>query len=186
MAGVGVVVRLLRQQLAIEQALVAIEIGLRQLQVRLALTDRRLGHLIGGLGLPDLLLNLAVLDFGDHLAAPHRIAQVHVDACQAAVDLRHGLHGGGADETADDQHALGERRALRGRELDRHGRPGAAAARLASAAGSRAARVAARRLGGAPAVDHEARDGHRRHDDEDDDHFAHDALCIPPCPITGG
>ena len=40
-ARLGVVVGLLRQQLALEQALVALEVGLRQLQVRLALPDRR-------------------------------------------------------------------------------------------------------------------------------------------------
>ena len=66
----GVVEGLAGQQLALEQAAVPLEVGLRELEVRFALPDRRFGDLERRFRLPDLLLDLAVLDLGDRLAAP--------------------------------------------------------------------------------------------------------------------
>ena len=76
MPRVDVVERLLRQQLAIEEAARAVEVVLRQLEVRFALANRRLRDLIGGLRPPHLLADFAVLDAGDDLAlrAPNRRA----------------------------------------------------------------------------------------------------------------
>ena len=99
---VGVVECLPRQQVALVQAARALEVVLRQLQVGLPLTNRRLRHVVGGFGLIDLLDDLAVFDLRDGLSAPHGIAELHVDRVEAALAPRHGVDGGGADEVADD------------------------------------------------------------------------------------
>ena len=68
-ARLGVVERLARQQLAVEQALRAIEVDVGELEVGLALADGGLGHLVRRLGLLDLLDDFLVLDLGQQLAA---------------------------------------------------------------------------------------------------------------------
>ena len=128
MPRVDVIERLLRQQLTLEQAARAVEAGLRQLEVRLPLANRRLRDLIGRLGPADLLAEFAVLDTGDDLAFPHRIAQLDVHHLQAPVGAGHDLDGCRADQVADDHDLLGNGGALDRGELDRHGGAGAAPA----------------------------------------------------------
>ncbi len=169
MPRVDVVERLLRQQLAIEEVLRAIEVGLRQLEIGLALPDRRFADLVGGFGLAHLLANLAVLDARDHLAFAHRVAELDVDRLEATVHARHDLHGRGADQVADDEDLLADRRALRGGELDRHRRPSRAApaaARGRAPGGARRCRVA----GGVAAavVEQDAGDPDHGNDGDDD------------------
>ena len=79
-----VVERLLRQQLALEQAARPLDVGLRQLQVGFALANRRLRHLLSGFGLLDLLLDVEVFDLGDALTAADAVAELHVDRLEAA------------------------------------------------------------------------------------------------------
>ena len=101
-ARVGVVEGLPRNQLAFEQVARAIEVGLRQPQVGLALTDRRGRHFIRGLRLLDLLQELVVFDLGELLTARDAIAQPHEDLLEPAGDLGHGFDRRGADQIADD------------------------------------------------------------------------------------
>ena len=75
----GVVVGLLGQQLPIEQALVPLQVRLGQVQVRLTLPDRGLGHSIRRFGLPNLLLDLSILDLRDDLSVTDLIAELDVD-----------------------------------------------------------------------------------------------------------
>ena len=109
-ARVGVVERLLRQQLPLVEAARAIEVGLRQLQVGLALADRRLRDLVGRFRLSNLLADLAVFDVRDDLALPDRVAELDVDDLQPAVGARHDFDSGRADQVADDENLLGHRR----------------------------------------------------------------------------
>ncbi len=164
MPRVDVIERLLRQQLAIEEAARAVEAALRQLQVRLALANRRLRDLIGGLRAADLLADFAVLDASDDLSLPHGIAELHAHDLQTPVGARHDFDRRRADEVADDQDLLGDRRPLGRGELDRHRR----SARAAPTAGCR---TAARRVSAAVVHQHtgQADDGH----DYDRDGSAH-------------
>ena len=58
----------------------------RQLQVGIALTDRCLADPVGGFRLTHLLLDFPVLDLRHGLPPPHRVAELHVDLCEAPVD----------------------------------------------------------------------------------------------------
>ena len=160
---VDVVEGLLRQQLPLVEAAGTIEVVLRQLEIRLALANGGLRHRVGGFRPADLLADFAVLDAGDDLSLPDRVAELDVDDLQPAVRARDDLDRRRPNQVADDEDLLGHRRPLGGRELDRHRRPGAAPA------ASR--RTAAR--GRTPAVieEHpsEADDGH----DYDRDRSAH-------------
>ena len=82
-ARVDVVEGLLRQQLPLVEAARAIEVGLRQLEVGFALADGGLRDLVGGLRLPHLLADFAVLDARDDLALPDRVAELDVDRSAA-------------------------------------------------------------------------------------------------------
>src|SRR6185436_15313731 len=62
-----VVERLLRKQLPLKEVARALDVGLREIEVGLALADGRLGDLERRLGLLDLFANLLVLDPGDAL-----------------------------------------------------------------------------------------------------------------------
>jgi hypothetical protein len=174
---IRVVEGLFRQELTLEQAPVPIEIGLRQLQIRFPLPDRCRRHRERRLRLSDLFLNLPILDLGDHLTAPHGVAELDVDGLQPSVDLGHGLYCGRADQVAHDEHALAERRARGGRELHRHGRPRAPAAPSASRGTAACGRIGGGRLFAA-AVHHETREGHHGND-YDNDSFAHALLEYP-------
>jgi hypothetical protein len=114
----GVVERLLGQQLPLEQAARAVEVGLRELQVGLALPDGGLAHLVGGLGLLHLLADLAVLD--PAMSWPrHGIAEPDLDRLEPAADLRRHLDRlARPDEVADDQVGLRGARADRIVELE--------------------------------------------------------------------
>ncbi len=70
-ARLGVVERLLGEQLPGEQVLRALEVELRDLEVRFALTNGGLGHFLGRFSGAHLLDDLAILDLGEHLAATH-------------------------------------------------------------------------------------------------------------------
>ena len=59
-------------------------------------------HLEGRFGLADLLLDLAILDLGDVLAATHR-SPSRTLTMQPSVDPGNGLDGRGANQVADDQ-----------------------------------------------------------------------------------
>ncbi len=172
-ARVDVVERLLRQQLPLVEAARAIEVGLRQLQVGFALADRGLRDLVGRLRLTHLLAQLAVLDARDDLTLPHRVAELDVDVLQPPVGARHDFDRCGADQIADDENLLGDRRALHGRELDGHRRPAGASA----AGGSRAASW---RVISTVEREHarEAGDG----DDYDPDSLGHSFMLAGPHP----
>ena len=134
----GVIERLLRKQLTLEQAPRSIEVGLRELQIRVALPDRRFADLERRLGLPHLFPDLAVFDERDDLPTAHRVAKLDVDRLQPAVDLRHDLHRGRADQVADDQDLLGH-----GRPVDRpQTRPASAAGHTTSSAAAARATAA--------------------------------------------
>ena len=100
-AGLGVVERLAGKQAALEQALVAIEVGPGERQVGLALADRRARDLVRRIGLAQLLEQFLVLDLGEHLAAAHRVADAHADRLQPTLRARHDVDGLRADEAAD-------------------------------------------------------------------------------------
>ena len=101
----GVVERLLRQQLPREQVARALGVGLGELQVRFALPDRGARHLERRFLLLDLLLELEVFDLGDALSARHAVAEADGDVLQPAGRARHDRHGGVADQVADDRRA---------------------------------------------------------------------------------
>ncbi len=138
-SGDGVVVGLLRQELAIVEALRPIAIGGRQLQIGITLTDCRLRHLERRFRLAHLLLDFHVFDLRHGLPPPDRVAQLHVDRGEPAVHAGYDLHRGRADQVPHDQDLFGHRRPLDHGELDRHGRPAGPAAGTSSspAAGSR-------------------------------------------------
>ena len=98
------------------------------------LANRGLRDLIGRLGAADLLAELAVLDTGDDLAFPYRIAQLDVHNLEAPVGAGHDLDGCRADQVADDHDLLGDGGPLDRGKFDGHRGPGAA-----SAAGGRTA-----------------------------------------------
>ena len=97
-----VVERLLGQQLPLEEVARALDVGLRQLQIRFALADRGRDTSCAGFGLLDLFDDLEVLDLGDALAAGHAIAEPHGDVLQASGGARRDRHRGLADQVADD------------------------------------------------------------------------------------
>ena len=144
-ARVGVVERLAGQQIALVEALRALHVVLRELQVGLALANRRLRHVERRLGLLDLFDDLAVFDLRDRLAAANRIAELDVDRVEASLAARHGVDRRGTDQVADDRdrvdHVLADDR----RQLDRHRRARTAgqAAAAAKAATAHAAATAA-------------------------------------------
>ena len=70
-----VVQGLLRQQLTLEQAARAFDVGLGQLKVGFPLTNRRERDFLRRFGLLDLLDDLEVLDLGEALTAVHAIAE---------------------------------------------------------------------------------------------------------------
>ena len=74
----GVVERLLRDQVAPEEVPRALEVALGELEVGFALADRGLRHLERRLGLAHLLADFAVLERGQQLAPADRVAQAHV------------------------------------------------------------------------------------------------------------
>ncbi len=160
-ARVDVVEGLLRQQLPLVETARALEVVLRQLEIRFALANRRLRDLIRRLGAADLLADLAVLDARDDLPLPDRIAELDVHDLQPAVGARHDLDRGGADQVADDQDLFGDRRPLDGGELDRHRRPRRApsAGRRAGATGRVTAPVVDQDAGQADDGDDDDRDG---------------------------
>ncbi len=160
---VDVVEGLLRQQLPLVEAAGTIEIVLRQLEVRLALANGGLRDRVGGFRAANLLADFAVLDAGDDLSLPDRVAELDVDDLQPAVGARDNLDRGRANQVADDEDLLGHRRPLGRRELDRHRRPGAAP----TAGGRTAARCRAAAV--VEQYPSEADDGH----DYDRDRSAH-------------
>ena len=83
--------RLLRQQLAVEQVAGSLDVGFRELEVRLALPDRRTGDLECRLGLLHLLTNLTILDSGDLLATRDAVAKPYKHFLEATGGLRHPL-----------------------------------------------------------------------------------------------
>ena len=109
MAGVGVVERLARQELALEQAARAIEVGLGELQVGLALAHGRACHVERRLGLVHLFLDLAGLDPGEGAALDDAIADPDRDLLEAAVDLAGDFDRRLALEVADDGDEVGHR-----------------------------------------------------------------------------
>ena len=142
---VGIVERLAGQQVALEQAARALEIVLRELQVGLALPDRRLRHVVGRFGLLDLLDDFAVFDLRDRLAEPDGIAQLHVHRVETALAAGHRVDRRRADQVADDRHGVDHVLARHRRELDGHRRPSrtAATAAAAEAAAAESATAAA-------------------------------------------
>ena len=119
-ARLGIVERLLGEQLALEEVLRALEVQLGDLEVGLALPDGGLRHFERGLGWAHLLEDFAIFDLGHHLAAPDGVAQLHVDAQQTAAGLRRDLDGLQADQVADDGEVRGEVAALGGAQFHRH------------------------------------------------------------------
>ena len=88
-ARVGVVERLPWQQVALEEALRAFHVVLRELQIGLALANGRLRHVVRRLCLLDLLDDLAVLDLRNRLTAANGIAQLDVDRVETPLTARH-------------------------------------------------------------------------------------------------
>ena len=140
-ARVGVVERLAGQQVALEEALRALHVVLRQLQVGLALANGRLRHVERRLGLLDLLDDLAVLDLRDCLAAANRIAELDVDRVEPSLAAWHRVDRRGADQVADDRDRVDHVLACDRCELDGHRR--ARTAGHAAAAKSATAHTAA-------------------------------------------
>ncbi len=128
MPRVDVIEGLLREQLTLEEAARAVEVVLRELEVGFALTNRRLRDLVGRFSAANLFANLAVFNPGDHLTLAHRIAELDVHDLQASVGARHDFDRGGANQVADHQNLLRDRRALDGGEFHRHRRPARAPA----------------------------------------------------------
>ena len=133
-ARVGIVERLAGQQVALEEALRALHVVLRELQVGLALANGRLRHVEGRLRLLDLLDDFAIFDLRDRLAAANRIAQLDVHRVETALAARHRVDRRGADEVADDRDRVDHVLARDRRELDRHRRARAAAESAAATA----------------------------------------------------
>ena len=132
-ARLGVVERLLRQQLPREQVARPLGVGLGELEVRFALPDGGARDLERRLLLLDLLLELEVFDLGDPLSARHAIAEADGDVLQPAGRARHDRDGGVADEIADDDQLLHDRAAVRGARSRRSSVGGSAAAEAAAA-----------------------------------------------------
>ncbi len=103
-ACVGVVEGLLRNQLPLEEIARAIEVGLGQAQIGLALADGRRRDLEGRLRLLDLFEQLAVFDLRQLLAAatPGRRA-ARAPPRAGPLTFGYGFDRGGADQVADDR-----------------------------------------------------------------------------------
>ena len=174
---VDVVERLLRQQLALVEVARSVEVVLGQLQVGFALANRGLADAVGRFRLPHLLANLQVFDAGDDLALLDRVAELDIHGLQPAVDARHDVDGRGANQVADEEDLLADRRLLDVRELDGHRRPGhAAAAAGRTRSGARIGGVAA------PVVEQETADTDDG-DDDDRDCSSHGLKAAVGCPL---
>ena len=123
-AGVRVVEGLPRNELPLEKVARAIEVGLREPEIRLALPDRGRRHFEGRLRLLHLLQDLAVLDLRERLAARHRSPSRTVTVSRRPLDLRHGFDCRRANQVADHRDALRHVGALHRRQV----RPSSAAA----------------------------------------------------------
>ena len=126
-ARVGVVERLAGQQVALVEALRALHVVLRELQVGLPLPDRRLRHVVGRFRLLDLLDDLAIFDLGDRLSAAHRIAELHVHRSRRPWPRGTASTVAAPIRLPTTMMVVGHSPARDRRELDRHRRAWAAA-----------------------------------------------------------
>ena len=143
---------------------------LRQLEVRLTLADGGLADLERGLGLPHLLLNLAVFDDREDLPSPDRVAKLDADRFQPAVDFRHDCTVAAPIRLPTIRICSVTARALDDCELDRHRRAGRAAAPPRPPGRQPATAPAAcvpDASSCAPVVDKEARQREHRNDEEE-------------------
>src|SRR4029453_1292671 len=79
----------------------ALGVDLRELEVRLALSNGRLGHFEGGFLLFDLFLDVKVFDLRDLLTAVDPIAKLDRDVLESSRRAWHHRHRRFADQIAD-------------------------------------------------------------------------------------
>jgi len=104
-----VVERLAGEELPFEQALRAIEVGLRALQVGFALADRRRRHVFGCDRLFHLFLNVEVLELRNPLAPAHPVTKLDGDGLEPSGGARHDRDGRFANQVADNGDLLRDR-----------------------------------------------------------------------------
>ena len=117
-AGLGVVQRLARDQVAPEEVLRALEVGLGELEIGFTLADgrprrRRTTRRSGGPA-PGVSRSSSC---ASNWPSADRVAQPHVHRFEPAADLGHHVDRGGADQVADHRDALGDGEALRRRRV---------------------------------------------------------------------
>src|SRR5262245_41073628 len=128
-----VVQRLLREQLPLEEAAVAIEVGLREREIGFARTNGRSGNFLRRLLLLDLLDELEILNLGAALALADLIARPVADVLKATRGTRRDRNGAFTNQVANDRQLGRDACAFCNGGFDGH-RPTAAAAPVTAAA----------------------------------------------------